>query len=33
MTWDPGVHFVDLYDGADVKRATVKLTICEKSCK
>lgn len=35
FAWDPGTHFVDLFDGSGTKRATVKLTVCEKSkaCK
>ena len=35
FAWDPGPHFVELYDGAGVKRATVKLTVCgsSKTCK
>lgn len=33
VKWDGGSHFVDLYDGAGVKRATVKLLVCESAAK
>jgi hypothetical protein len=33
VKWDGGSHFVDLYDGVGVKRATVKLLVCESTAK